>query len=282
MALVTFGVPVYNGAGQIEECLDCIVNQTLRDIEIVVSDNASTDATGDIVQRYSVRDSRIRYIRQPTNIGLMKNFDAVVHAAQSPYFILRCHDDLSSPNYAEALYAALQANPRAKLAAPNIETLKRGRERALVRAVPRIDHASRLVNVSALLFGSHAGWYCGLWETQAFREVFDRVWARYNSPWGPDHLTMYPFLIAGQVALVPDATFIQRITPKVGDAKYAIPDVELMRKLRATFIEMCAEFRREQGVTGAEERALAVMTWLYTGKRVYRARKIWRHTLLGR
>lgn len=282
MALVTFGVPVYNGAGQIEECLDCMVNQTLRDIEIVVSDNASTDATGEIVMRYAARDSRIRYIRQPTNIGLMKNFAAVVHAAQSPYFILRCHDDLSSANYAEALYTALQANTRAKLAVPNVETLKRGRERAIARAVPHVGHASQLMNVNALLFGSHAAWFCGLWETAAFRPVFDRVWARYNSPWGPDHLTMYPFLIAEQVALVPEATFIQRITPKVGDAKYAIPDIALMQKLRATFMEMCAEFRREQGVAGTAETALAAMTWLYTGKRVYRARKIWRYALIGR
>lgn len=125
MALVTFGVPVYNGAGQIEECLDCMVNQTLRDIEIVVSDNASR-CHGEIVMRYAARDFRIRYIRQPTNIGLMKNFAAVVHAAQSSYFILRCHDDLSSANYAEALYTALQGEHAGQA---------RGSERRDVRSV---------------------------------------------------------------------------------------------------------------------------------------------------
>jgi glycosyltransferase involved in cell wall biosynthesis len=281
MPRVSFGVPVYNGGGMIAECLDCLVNQTLSDIEIVVSDNASTDNTGEIVAAYAARDPRIRYIRQPTNIGLMKNFKAVVDAAGAPYFILRCHDDKSSLNYAQALLNGLLAHPGAKLAVPKVETLREGKAPKF-HPIPVTAPGRDLGNIRRLLFGSHAAWFCGLWEYSAFKPVFDRVWACYDSPWGPDHLTVYPFIIAQQVVLVPEAIFIQRITPKSGVAKHVKPNSALMRDLRGTFLEECAAFRRERNVPPKSEAVLAALTWLHTGKRVYRARKIWQQALLAK
>ena len=281
MALVTIGVPVYNGAKMIGECLDCLTNQTLRDIEIIVSDNASTDDTARIVQDYAARDSRIRHIRQPRNIGLMANFKAVVDAAGSPYFILRCHDDLSSLNYSEALYEGLKAKSGARVAVPNIEFRHPDRPVTL-RAVPALTTGGDLTNIRTLLFESQSAWFCGLWETAAFRPVFGRVWQRYHSPWGPDHLTLYPFLISQAVALVPEAKFIQRVTRKEGDAAYAKPKLREMLELRRIFLEGCREFRQEQKISGSKEAALAALTWLHAGKRIFKARNIVRYALLGR
>ena len=281
MALVSICVPVYNGAQMISECLDCLTSQTFRDIEIVVSDNASTDDTGKIVQDYAARDPRIRYIRQSENIGLMANFKAVADAAQAPYLMIRCHDDLSSLNYTAALYDAISSQPGARLAVANVE-FHHPDKTTTVRAVPYLPPNSELLSVRTLLFNSQAAWFCGLWETAAFRPVFARVWAAYHSPWGPDHLTLYPFLVDQAVAFAPSATFIQRVTRKSGDAAYSKPKLQQMLALRRVFISMCREFRRERQITGAKEAALASMTWLYTGKRVFKVRNIVRYAVLGR
>ena len=280
MGLVTFGVPVYNGETLIAECLDCICGQTLHDLEIVVSDNASTDATSDIVRAYAARDSRIRHIRQSENVGLMGNFQAVLAAATSPYFTFRCHDDVSSANYAENLLASLRKRD-AELAAPTVETFRAGR---LIRTIrpPVIHNSATLAEIRTLLFRSHQAWFCGLWRTDTLRDVLPKVWAAYDSPWGPDHLSLYPVLITSRVTFAPGASYVQRITPKAGAAAYRKPRLREMMRLRKIFLAVCREFRHQRNVVGVRGWIIAIMTWFYTGKRVFRARNILTYTLLGR
>jgi glycosyltransferase involved in cell wall biosynthesis len=67
--LVSIGLSVYNGERLIEQTINSILNQTFTDLELVISDNASTDRTGEIAQAYARRDSRIRYYRSHKNMG---------------------------------------------------------------------------------------------------------------------------------------------------------------------------------------------------------------------
>ena len=68
--LVTVGMPVYNGAATIEGAMRSLLDQTFTDIELLVSDNASSDATSDVVARLAAADARVRYVRQPVNLVL--------------------------------------------------------------------------------------------------------------------------------------------------------------------------------------------------------------------
>ena len=63
----TVGVPTYNRANYLPYTLSCLLQQTYRDFEVVISDNASTDNTADVVRQYN--DPRIRYVRQPALVG---------------------------------------------------------------------------------------------------------------------------------------------------------------------------------------------------------------------
>jgi glycosyltransferase involved in cell wall biosynthesis len=89
--LVTIAIPTYNRAnGYLRNAIACALKQTYRNIEVVISDNCSSDNTGEIVGRYS--DTRIRYFRQSTNIGANNNFNFCLEKAQGSYFLL-FHDD---------------------------------------------------------------------------------------------------------------------------------------------------------------------------------------------
>jgi glycosyltransferase involved in cell wall biosynthesis len=110
---VSFGVPVRNGADSIGRCLDSILAQDLDDFELIVSDNASTDATREIVERYAKRDARIRLLVQPQNVGLIENFNRVARAARGVYFRWVGADDWIEPRYASACAAALDLDPEA-------------------------------------------------------------------------------------------------------------------------------------------------------------------------
>ena len=86
MAAITVGVPVYNGADLLDECLQSLARQTFADFEVLVFDNASTDATAEIAQAWAARDARFSYYRQEQNIGSAPNFVAVLGAARVGLF----------------------------------------------------------------------------------------------------------------------------------------------------------------------------------------------------
>lgn len=108
---VTLGVPVYNGGWSIARTLDNLLAQTFADFEILVSDNGSTDDTEAICRRYAERDVRIRYVRQPRNLGPAKNFRYLVDVARGDYFLWAACDDLRSPDFLALNVAFLDEHP---------------------------------------------------------------------------------------------------------------------------------------------------------------------------
>ena len=94
-------MPVRNGQKYIREAIDSIVAQTFADWELIVCDNASTDATEQIVREYAARDARVRYHRNPTDIGPAANYNMGVHLSRGEYFRWHAHDDMIAPTYLE-------------------------------------------------------------------------------------------------------------------------------------------------------------------------------------
>jgi glycosyltransferase involved in cell wall biosynthesis len=91
--LVTIAIPTYNRADSyLKQALQCAVTQTYSNIEIIVSDNCSTDTTETVVKGCS--DPRIRYFRHKKNIGANNNFNFCLAGAKGDYFLLLQDDDL--------------------------------------------------------------------------------------------------------------------------------------------------------------------------------------------
>ncbi|NWA04462.1 glycosyltransferase family 2 protein [Pseudomonas gingeri] len=109
-ARVTIGMPVYNGAATLSAVLEALLSQTFKEFVLLISDNASTDATEEICQRFMERDKRISYVRQPENIGAERNFDYVLQHANTEYFMWAAADDLRSENFLEANLRFLEEN----------------------------------------------------------------------------------------------------------------------------------------------------------------------------
>ena len=93
--LISFCIPTYNRANYLRCCIESIIGYQYDDIEIIISDNCSTDITPDVVKEYS--DSRIRYFRNPTNIGARLNVRAVIDHAQGKYIFYLTDDDVLVP-----------------------------------------------------------------------------------------------------------------------------------------------------------------------------------------
>lgn len=111
MPLVSVGVPVYNGERFLARAVDSILSQSVTDIEVIIVNNASTDATDDICQEAVARDSRIRYVRQPHNVGAAANFNRTLELAGAEYFCWLAHDDWVASDYLAKCLRRLAGQP---------------------------------------------------------------------------------------------------------------------------------------------------------------------------
>jgi glycosyltransferase involved in cell wall biosynthesis len=121
--LVSVGLFVYNGERFIEETLHSILNQTFSDFELIISDNASTDRTGEISQAYARRDSRIRYYRNEKNMGAGWNIRRVYELATGKYYKQAATDDLLEPDFLRRCIEILESDPGCVLAHPKTKEI---------------------------------------------------------------------------------------------------------------------------------------------------------------
>ena len=109
-------VPVYNGEAFLAECLESILAQDFADMEILIADDASTDGSAALVERYAARDSRIRWWKNPGNPGLGRNFNCCLRAAKGEYIKYVHQDDkLISRLAIRKMVEALDNHPEVSL-----------------------------------------------------------------------------------------------------------------------------------------------------------------------
>lgn len=100
-SLVSIGLPIYNGESFLAQALASLTAQTHIDLEIIISDNNSTDNTQRICQKWLKKDHRIKYFRQVSVISPLANFNFVLSKALGKYFMWAADDDLWSPKLVE-------------------------------------------------------------------------------------------------------------------------------------------------------------------------------------
>lgn len=114
--LVSIGVPVRNGEPYIAHALQLLVNQTYKNIEIIISDNNSNDETPSIIQHYANADKRIVVYRQNKTLTAAENFRFVMDKSHGEYFMWAACDDRRSLDHVENLLLAIKGQPNAVLA----------------------------------------------------------------------------------------------------------------------------------------------------------------------
>ncbi len=116
--LVSIGVPVYNGERYLADALDSLLAQTFEDFEIIICDNASSDRTEEIGRGYAAQDVRVRYVRNPRNLGAPGNYRRTFELSRGRYFRWAAADDLSAPQFLARCVEVLDREPGAVLVYP--------------------------------------------------------------------------------------------------------------------------------------------------------------------
>jgi len=217
--LLTIGLPVYNGEDFIKEAINSILNQTFKDFELIISDNASTDKTEKICEGYAKKDKRVRYYRNKENLGAAENYNVIVKLARGEYFKWASHDDICAPTFFKKCVEALESNPKSILAYPKTITINEKGE-----FVEKYDKSLESIN-SPLLIERFKNLFpksnsksllhiCypvfGVIRTSALRKT--RLIGKFNSS---DRITLTELALLGKFTEIPDYLYYKRFHKKM-------------------------------------------------------------------
>ena len=124
--VVSIGLPVYDGERYLEAGARSILAQGFEDFELIVVDNASTDATPEIARALAAEDPRVSYHRNETNVGAPANFNRAFDLARGRYFKWAAHDDWLAPDFLERTVAVLDADPGCVLSHSRVDVIDEG------------------------------------------------------------------------------------------------------------------------------------------------------------
>lgn len=210
---LSIGLPVYNGENFLAQALGALLGQTFTDFELIISDNASTDGTEAICRRYAAMDSRIRYLRQPDNIGARPNHNLLVEHARGELFKWAAHDDLYGRDLLAACVTALDEHPEAVLAHAD-QAIINERNQVLKRCEYTVDSGSGNPpdRFRSVLFAQGGDDEYGVIRTSALRAI---------RPTGSYHNASRPFIaelvLRGPFLHVPGLLYFRRDHPSRGD-----------------------------------------------------------------
>lgn len=118
---MSIGIPTYNRNVGIKKTLESIWMQAYPNLEIIISDNHSTDNTNEIIEGIKQDHPEIKYWRQETNIGMIPNFEFVLRQASGRYFMWVADDDNLEPRIIHKYVAFLEEHPAYSLVSGEIK-----------------------------------------------------------------------------------------------------------------------------------------------------------------
>lgn len=179
-------IPVYNGEAYLENTIRSVLKQSFQDFEIVISDNASTDGTAEIAEKF-LGDSRIRYFRQKSNVGMPGNFNLCILRATGEYLKFLCADDILKEDALTDMVRILDENPSVTLVSSYremfglISNVRESPEAGLIPSVRALElmleHGNFIGEPTTVMFRREALWV-GLIDND-LKQVFDfDLWSR--------------------------------------------------------------------------------------------------------
>lgn len=274
--LVSIAVPVRDGARFLDEALASLVSQTLDDLEIIVSDNASTDDTPRIARAWAARDERVRYVRNERDLGAAPNFNQALALARGRYFRWAAADDLAAPEHLARCVAVLERRPAVVLCHSRVRVVDASSRRVAEPAyLLRTDDPDPVRRFAELLFVRNQCFEVfGVMRTDELRRT--RGVGAY--PVG-DRVLLSELAFRGPFHEVPEALFLSREHPDRSVRRLpsqreraAWFDTALRGRITLPEWRTCGEYcraiaRAPLGPVDRLRAALCMVRWAYRYKR---------------
>jgi glycosyltransferase involved in cell wall biosynthesis len=164
-------IPAYNAAPFLDRSVGSVLNQTRQDFEVLILDDASTDDTPSVVQKY-LSDPRVRYVRHEKNMGMSPNWNTGLELLTNPFIAKLDADDWIEPTYVETMLPKLENDPSVGYALCDVRWVSHGGKRNV-----RVQAYTTDWTMDGLLYRSNLlrGFFGNGCTSIARREVHDKV-----------------------------------------------------------------------------------------------------------
>src|SRR6476620_202108 len=210
---VSLALPVYNGEKFVADAIRSILAQDYKNFELIICDNASTDATQQICRDFAASDERVRYVRNERNLGAAPNYNLGFELSRGRYFKWCACDDRISENFLSACVAALDQDRDAVVAYATTQSIDHdGRLIPLVGDMmsPQQVSDSPLRRFKNYLNGRTTNFEIfGLYRSEALKQS-----TLHRSYYGSDKTLTAELTLLGRFILVPGAVFFNREHPE--------------------------------------------------------------------
>lgn len=277
MAKITVGVPVFNGAASLRACLECLRDQSFRDLEVLISDNGSQDGSLAIAQEFVDADPRFRLIRHPVNIGAKLNFLSVLEAASSELFMWRADDAWTDLTFIEKLHALFVARPDLELAVPQVRIFHDHGGLWMVQPFEKSKARNRGKRIGEDMLKITPAVIYGLWRRETLLAAMKRTLATFDAYAGWDHVVIFPSILDEKIAADNTTELCYRTNPPRDNAA-AISAMQMFA-VRSLFRRVNFAALRERKWTWLERLYLEIYTRKYVGRNIYRFSKTLRHLI---
>jgi hypothetical protein len=193
--LISVGIPTYNRASTLRRAIESVLAQSERDLELVISDNASSDGTEAVCREAAEADVRVRYLRAPANRGPTANFNLLFEQSRGEFAMVLSDDDWLESNYLAVCLAELRARPELVLACGRARYVRDGRELRRGADMQLLDVSPRRRVVGYLRDVDENGVFYGLMRTSTLRSA-----APLRNALGNDWLLVAGIAAQGRVA----------------------------------------------------------------------------------
>jgi glycosyltransferase involved in cell wall biosynthesis len=207
---VTVGFPVYNGERYIREALESLRAQDYPNMAIIISDNASTDATISICREYAARDSRIALCENKSNLGAAVNFIKVLDMADGPYFMWAAHDDRWEPQFISKCVEQLENHPDAVMSFSKVAFIDPAGNKVIDDNYNEVATYGMDIHARVKTMVSRMNWYAiyGVFRREVLKKKI------MYTTYGPDVLYLMQCALDGPFIIIPEALFIYRLRAK--------------------------------------------------------------------
>ena len=104
---LTVIIPTYNRADLLGRSIQSVLDQSFKEFDLIIIDDKSTDGTPRVVKNFN--DSRIKYIKNQKNLGIIGNWNKAIDVAPGKYLSIFHDDDIMSPDFLKEAFLALEA-----------------------------------------------------------------------------------------------------------------------------------------------------------------------------
>jgi glycosyltransferase involved in cell wall biosynthesis len=207
---ISIGLPVYNGEKYLRQTIELLLAEQSVDLELIISDNCSTDKTQEICQEYVIKDKRVKYFRNKINMGPIWNFNNIFQLTSGEYFMWACHDDIFPASYLRVCVDTLDANPQCVLVGAYTQSVFEGTEE-----VSFVDQGlttsgsplKRFMMLKKVMYGGSFvnGIFYGVYRSEVMKKLlplYDLI--------NPDQLHLLRVVLEGDIITIPEPLLIKR------------------------------------------------------------------------